>query len=31
MAIREGRSTALHEYYSASTMIVLGIEIEDQQ
>ena len=29
--IREGRSTAMHEYYSASTMVVLGIELEDQQ
>ena len=29
--IREGRSTAVHEYYSASTMVVLGIELEDQQ
>ncbi len=29
--IREGRATAVHEYYSASTIIVVGMEIEDQQ
>ncbi len=31
LAIREGRATTLHEYYSSSTLIVVGIEIEDQQ
>ncbi|KAI0690347.1 hypothetical protein C8T65DRAFT_588017, partial [Cerioporus squamosus] len=29
--IREGRTPTLHEYYSSSTMIVIGIGIEDQQ
>lgn len=29
--IREGRATTLHEYYSSSTLIVVGMEIEDQQ
>ncbi|RDX41714.1 hypothetical protein OH76DRAFT_1459063 [Lentinus brumalis] len=29
--IREGRATTIHEYYSSSTLIVVGMEIEDQQ
>ncbi|TFK78942.1 hypothetical protein K466DRAFT_506453, partial [Polyporus arcularius HHB13444] len=29
--IREGRATAVHDYYSSSTIIVVGMEIEDQQ
>ncbi|RPD56280.1 hypothetical protein L226DRAFT_469306, partial [Lentinus tigrinus ALCF2SS1-7] len=29
--IREGRATAVHDYYSASTIIIVGMEIEDQQ
>ena len=29
--IREGRTATLHEYYSSSTLIVVGLEIEDQQ
>ncbi|KAI0689311.1 hypothetical protein C8T65DRAFT_700284 [Cerioporus squamosus] len=29
--IRAGRASAVHEYYSASTIVVVGMEIEDQQ
>ncbi|RPD53249.1 hypothetical protein L226DRAFT_576495 [Lentinus tigrinus ALCF2SS1-7] len=29
--IREGKAPALHQYYSSSTLVVVGMEIEDQQ
>ncbi len=29
--IREGRATTLHQSYSSSTLLVVGMEIEDQQ
>ncbi len=29
--IRQGRASALHQYYSSSTLVVVGMEIEDVQ
>ena len=29
--IRSGKVTSVHEYYSSSTIIIVGMEIEDQQ
>ena len=29
--IREGKATSVHEDYSSSTIIIVGMEIEDQQ
>ncbi len=29
--IREGRAATIHQSYSSSTLLVVGLEIEDQQ